>query len=309
MKRHTANMKSDLFLNMVLKLAVIVSALFLVAPFATAKELTWTGCDISMTAFMEKIAKAYEKKTGVKIKLSGGGATKGIRAVSARSSDMGGTCRHRLVDVKGAIHEEERDAELVHVAWDALVVITHRDNPVNNISLADLKRVYDGKITSWKDLGAEDKRIVLVTLGGQGKYSGVEHMFRWLVYNDPEYDFKALSHIVKSSGSLRAKFEKTPWSLGLDGVSAAIKRQVKILSLDGISPSKENIASGKYPLFRPLYLAVNKNIKNPEVKKFIDFISSPEGQAIISEQGTVNLTEGKALAPLWDEKKARFGLK
>ncbi len=268
--------------------------LFSAAP-VLARDITWTGCGITKKAFMTEIAKAYTAKYGQKIVLSGGGATKGIRAASAGTADMGGTCRSWL-DVSGAKHPAEKNAILTRVAWDALVVIVNPANPVNNISLADLKKVYDGSITRWSQLGGPDKRIVLVTRSG--KNSGVGHMFRRMVFKNPDYDFKARSLKVKSTGPMEKKVEKSAMAMGMDGISSARKRAVKFLSIDGVAPSKANIASGKYPLFRPLYLATGTP-PNPEARKVIDFVLSDEGQAIISAQGTVNLREGKALDALW----------
>ncbi len=264
------------------------------------EELSWTGCGITKNAFMNEIAEAYEKKTGVKIRISGGGAAKGIRSVSAGTSDLGGTCRHRLVDKAGKKHPQEKDAILIQVAWDALVAIAHPDNPVDNITLQHLKKVYAGEIISWTNLGGQDKRIALITRSG--KYSGVGHLFRLLVFNDPDYEFKARSFFVKSTGPLEAKVEKTVNALGIDGISSAKKRKVKRLSINGIQPTKENIASGAYPLFRPLYITVNQNASE-KARKIVDFILSPEGQDIISRQGTVNLEEGSALKALWEKKK------
>jgi len=277
-----------------------------IAPAIMAEEsVNWTGCGITKKAFMEEIAKAYEKKQGTRIKLSGGGATKGIRATSAGSSDLGGTCRHWLIQ-EGEIHSEEQQADLTIVAWDAIVAITHPDNPVDNISLADLKKIYDGDITNWKDLGGDEKRIILVTRSGE--YSGVGYMFKHLAFDDPEYKFKARSLTVKSSGPLEKKVEKSAAAFAITGISSAKKRKVKILSLEGIEPTKENIASGAYPLWRPLYIAKNKQASE-QATKVVDFILSEEGQAIVSAQGTVNLKEGEALKPLWDAKKEKLGLK
>ena len=254
---------------------------------------------------MSEIAKTYEARTGIRITLTGGGATKGIRAAAAGTSDLGGTCRHWLIDASGAKHPAEKDAVLTQVAWDAIVAIVNPANPVDNISLADLKKVYEGKIINWKDLGGPDRRIVLVTR--QGRTSGVGYMTRLLIFNDPDYDFRARSLKVKSTGPLEKKIEKTAMALGLDGISSARKRNVKFLKLDGIAPTKENIASGRYPLFRPLYIATNKNAP-AAARKVLDFILSDEGQAIISSQGTVNLSEGRSLDALWAAKKAGFGL-
>lgn len=292
-------MKKSLFAALALTGALLTAT----SPLQ-AEEVTWTGCGITKKAFMAEIATAYEKKTGIPVKLSGGGATKGIRSVSAGASDMGGTCRHALKEADG-IHAEEKDAVLTQVAWDALVVIAHPENPVNDISMENLKKVYDGTITNWNELGGPDKRIVLVTR--DGKYSGVGHMFRMLAYNDKEHEFQARSLKVKSTGPLEKKVEKTVTALGMDGISSAKKRELKFLSIDGIAPTKDNIANGSYPLFRPLYLAVNKG-GNPKAQAVVDFVLSPEGQAIISAQGTVNLEEGKALNTIWAGKKAAMGL-
>lgn len=286
-------------------LLCFAAVFMLVATTAIAEELTWTGCGITKKAFMAEIAKAYETKTGTKITLSGGGATKGIRSASAGSSDMGGTCRPWLFDSLGVKHSEEANAVLTQVAWDAIVVIVNPDNPVDNISLADLKNIYDGKITNWKDLGGPDKRIILVTR--EGKSSGVGYMFRQLVYQDPGVEFKARSLKEKSTGPVEKKVESAEAALAVDGISSARKKNLKFLSLDGVAPTKENIEAGKYPLFRPLYIATNKNAKD-ETKKVLDFMLSDEGQAIISAQGTVNMAEGAGLTPLWQAKKAGMGL-
>ena len=271
-------------------------AVFLIASIGTADELSWTGCGITKKAFMTELAAAYEAKAGTKLKLTGGGATKGIRSASAGNSDLGGTCRHWLKDVDGDLHPQERDAELVQVAWDALVVIVHPDNPVTDLSLKNLKRVYDGELTNWSELGGDDRPIGLITR--EGTTSGVGHMFRQIVFSDPDYTFKARALKVKSTKPLEKKVEKVKTALAVDGISSAQKRRVKFLSLDGVTPSKENIASGKYPLYRPLYLAYNKNQVSAQTQKFIAFALSAEGQAIISRQGTVNLAEGDALKPV-----------
>jgi phosphate transport system substrate-binding protein len=116
------------------------------AETADAKPvIQWAGCGISKKAFMSEMAKAYEKKTGIKINLSGGGATKGIRKAAAGQIDIGGACRVSLEN-----HKQERDAHQVPVAWDALVVIAHKDNPVKNIKFDQIRGIYLGKIKNWK---------------------------------------------------------------------------------------------------------------------------------------------------------------
>lgn len=266
----------------------------------TAAEIQWTGCGITKKAFMSELAAAYAKKTSTSVKLSGGGATKGIRAAAAGTADMGGSCRLRLVKA-GAIHPEEKNADLIQVAWDAIVTIINPSNTVENISLDDLKSVLDGKITNWSQLGGDDKRIALITR--QGKTSGVGLMSRLLIYKDANHEYKARSIKVKSTGPLEKKVEKMKTAIAVDGISSAKRRNVKVLSINGVKPTKENIGSGRYVLFRPLYLVLNKSNPDPEARKLIDFALSAEGQKIISEQGTVNLEEGRALNELWKNRK------
>jgi phosphate transport system substrate-binding protein len=108
--------------------AVSMILLSMVVPPVIADQhapLRWVGCGISKKAYMVALAEAYEKKTGVKIDLEGGGATRGIREVAASTADIGGSCRRRIF---GA--EAERSVTQVPVAWDALVVIVNKNNPV-----------------------------------------------------------------------------------------------------------------------------------------------------------------------------------
>ncbi len=145
---------------------------------------------------------------------------------------------------------------MIQVAWDALVVIVNPDNDVDNISVEQLKQIYEGRISKWSEVGGADRPIGVIAR--DGKNSGVGHMFRQLVFNDPGFTIKARALRVKSTGPLEKKVEKVKTAIAIDGISSAKKRKFKFLSLDGVAPTKENIASGKYPLFRPLYLAINK---------------------------------------------------
>lgn len=253
------------------------------------KKLSWAGCGISKAAFMGEMATAYEKKTGVKIDLIGGGATKGIRQVSSKETTIGGTCRHVIEkDNSMMTHPDERRVQLTPVAWDALVVITHKDNPVDNISSEQLRKLYKGQITNWKELGGKDAPIELYVR--KGKISGVGRTLRELLFYNYDEEFVA-THVVDSTGPLERAMEKSPNGVGVTGVSSARKlekkKTAKILKLDGKESSYENIRTGQYVLYRPLYMVTNLQEKNPEVKNFIHFVSSDEGKAIMRKVGTV----------------------
>ena len=250
---------------------------------SAAETLQWAGCGITKKAFMKEMAKAYTKKTGIEVKLSGGGATKGIRNAAKGAIHIGGACRVSLER-----HVEERDAFQIPVAWDALVAFVHKKNPVDNISFAQLNKVYLGEITNWKQLGGKDAPIELYVR--RGKMSGVGRTLRELVFANYDQEFKA-TYVVKSSGPVEKGVVKNLNGFGVSGISSAKKRKLKLLKLDGKAPTYENIKNGSYALYRPLYLVIKRGNKTPLVRDFIKYALSKEGQDIIRAQGTVPYAE------------------
>lgn len=256
-----------------------------------ASTLNWVGCGISKKAYVTDLAKAFEKKTNIHINIQGGGATKGIRHVVSGDADLGGSCRYHLPE-----DPREAGAGFEPVAWDSLVIITHKDNPVTNLSLAQVKDIYTGKIKNWKEVGGPDAKIELFTR--KSKYSGVGRTLRKLVFADFDQEL-ASSQSFKSSGPLEKAIIKTPFSMGITGISSAKLRDVKILELGNIYPSYENVKAGKYQLYRPLYITYNpRSDKLAEIKQFTRFCHSREGREIMRKNGTLPYREGIHLVNL-----------
>jgi phosphate transport system substrate-binding protein len=245
-----------------------------------AEPLNWAGCGITKKSFMAELATAYQAKYGTEIVLEGGGAAKGIRRVGDKSVAIGGSCRPKLPG-----NVAELSTQLNPVAWDALVVIVHPDNPVQDITIDQVRRVFEGEIKNWKEIGGRDQPVELQVR--KGKHSGVGRTFRELAFADLDKEFVA--HTVhKSSGPLEKAVEANPNAIGVTGVSSARKRNVKLLTLQGREADYANIRSGDYLFYRPLYIAHNPaNPRYDEVKQFIDFAHSREGREIIRKQGVV----------------------
>jgi len=276
-----------------LKLALIIFVLASVSVNAAdqakdSKTLYWAGCGITKKAFMAELAKAYEIETGVKIVLQGGGATKGIRKVSSGELHIGGACRVALDR-----NPLERNAHQVPVAWDALVVIVNKNNPVQTITLSQLRKVYLGEITNWKDLGGRNSPIEPYVR--RGNLSGVGRTLRELVFHNFEQKFAGAKYVEKSSGPVEKGVMKNPSGIAVTGVSSARKRDVKILRLQGIEPSYDNIKNGSYLLYRPLYLVRESNAANQEANKFIKFALSRRGKQVIRNAGTVPYSDALVL--------------
>ncbi len=266
---------------------------------ASAETLKYSGCGIVKTAFMAEMAKAFTAKTGIEVDVQGGGAMLGIRNAAAGITDVGGSCRPELN------FKEEQGVTRHHVGWDAIVALVHKDNPVDSLTFDQLKGVVSGDITDWSELGGP-VGLPINFYAREGKLSGVGHMARMLIFYDGDQAFAATKYFA-SSGPLESALEKESgrWAIGLSGVSSARRRNVKLLKLEGVYPSKENIMNGKYPAFyRPLYLFTKTN-PSALAKQFIDFALSAQGQAVIAKAGTVNLKEGGDR--LWNQYRLEMG--
>jgi phosphate transport system substrate-binding protein len=263
--------------------------LLAILPITTqALELSWVGCGITRNAFMSDLAAAYKEKAGVDISIAGGGATKGIRNITSNQADIGGACRFRLDSSR-----VEAGAIMVPVAWDALVVVVHKSNPIDSISLRQLRNLYLGKITNWSQLGGKNQPVELLIR--EGKISGVGYTLRMHLFDDPEVAFKS-KNVFPSSGPLEKTVEKDPNAIAVTGIASAHKRDFKILRLEGKDPSFENIRTGNYLLYRPLYLVYNKNSPNSrESDRFIQFALGSVGREVIRKNQVVPYYDGMLL--------------
>jgi phosphate transport system substrate-binding protein len=241
--------------------------------------LIWAGCGITKKAFMKELAIAYEKKTGVKIELQGGGATRGIRDVQSGKIDIGGACRAAL-----EFNSKERFVKQIPLAWDAIVFIVNKNNPVDGITIDQVRDIYEGRITNWKQLGGNDAPVELYVR--KSPISGVGQTLRKLVFKDREH-FTSKAHLVKSSGPAEKAVLKSVNAFTATGISSASRRDVKMLKVNGVQPDYETIKNGSYMLYRPLYLVTKMAETNPLVKDFVKFATSDEGTAVIRKTGTV----------------------
>jgi phosphate transport system substrate-binding protein len=270
------------------------------AAHAAQKELRWVGCGISKLGFMQDLATAYEKKTGTKIILEGGGATKGLREVSSLHTDLGGSCRLPLVyqnkDGSFQIEESERKLKVIPVGWDALVVIINKEKPlIESITKEQLRDVLTGKITHWYQLGVDsDKPITLYVR--KGKISGVGRTLRQQLFDDPGLEFTGRAIRLASSGKIEKAVAADPYALAISGFSSSRHRPVKLLKLNGVEPNMTTLKAGDYDLYRMLFLVVSSSyMERPEIQDFVKFALSAEGQRVIKAAGTLPYHQGVSL--------------
>ncbi len=266
-------------------LSWMLLAALLSPALSQAVTLNWAGCGITKKAFMTELAAAYELKTGNHVEVNGGGATQGIRKIAEREVDFAGSCRFRVDEDNISTSQIQFNP----VAWDALTVVVHNSNPVESLTLEQLREIYLGKITNWSALGGPDQPLELLVR--EGRISGVGHTIRMLLFGDETIDFKPGASF-KSSDPLEQAVEENPNAIAMTGISSARKRNFKIVKLEGRDPSYDNIKEGKYLLYRPLYIVTNRESEHlATVKDFISFAHSREGREIIRNNGAVPYLE------------------
>jgi phosphate transport system substrate-binding protein len=256
--------------------------------FADQTGLHWTGCDVSKNAYISDVANAYAQQTGIPVNLHPGNSSSGIRDVQTGAADLGGTSRYLLPD-----DPREAGVELVPVAWDAVAFIVHKDNPVMDISLDQIKAIYTGKIKNWSSLGGPDQQIEVFAY--KNKDSGAGQSLRELLFSDTSQHLPA-SRVFDSSSELEQAVIENPNAIAFTGISNARLGDFRIVSLDSVEPTVDNIKSGTYGLYRPLYLAYDPASPNLEsIKDFISYVNSKTGREIMYSNGVVPYREAISL--------------
>ena len=262
-------------MKIMIQTAILAGLTFGVQALSLAEEGTarvkFAGCSISAGAYMKDMAKSFEEKTGIPVEVKGGGVPMGIAGTLSGNVDLGGSCRHLLKK------EEEQGAVGTVVGYDMLMFIVHPDNLADSLTLEQVRSVFSGKISNWKELGGLDQPIILV--GREAEDAGVAVMFREMVMKDLPLSDKRLD--LLSSSEIEKEVEANRYGIGVTGISALL-RKVKVLKVDGVAPTRDNFRNGTYPLVRPFYL-MTKGAPQGLARQFIDFVLSPEGQLVMAK--------------------------
>ncbi|TAN41745.1 MAG: phosphate ABC transporter substrate-binding protein [Nitrospirae bacterium] len=268
------------------RIFVFIAGVVLLCPFSSSAEhITVSGCSVSNSGYLSELAKEYERKTGQQVFVRGGGSVVGLEDLKTGKVDLAASCRKRM-------EGDPSDIKFIQVAWDALVFIVNKNNPVEDISLEEIRGIYNGRITSWKSLDGPEMPIKLFASRPQRGLSGVESSTKELVLEGRDIIKGGNTLSLASTAIVEQMVEKTPEGIAVSGFSSARKRDVKMLKINGVKPAKETITSGRYPFRRPLYVLLPAKSK-PAVKKFVDYILGKEGQRFISSMGVIALKEVK----------------
>lgn len=251
------------------------------------------GSDTLLPLTQELAEEYLAEHPEAEIIVTGGGSGVGIAALMENTTDIAMASRSIKFGEKMKFAEEGLKAAEVTVAYDALAVVVHPSNPVSRLTREQLEAIFRGKITNWKEVGGEDRKIVVYS---RETSSGTYEFFKESVLENKNYMSSILS--MPATGAIIQSVRQTKGAIGYIGL-AYLNRYVKALavSYDGgvhyAEPSVENAVNGSYPIVRPLYYYYNSG-KEAEVSPFISYVISPEGQESVLSQGFVPVTEEEA---------------
>jgi phosphate transport system substrate-binding protein len=226
----------------------------------------------SIQPFAEMLAEDFNKKhAGTYVEVQGGGSTAGIEAVRNGIADIGMCSRNLKPDEKFAS---------VTIARDGLAVVVNTSNPLQDLSLRQVRDIFAGRITRWSQVGGPDQPIRTIS---REEGSGTREAFVKLVMDKDRVDRRALTQ--ESNGAVRELVSTDPYAIGYMSLGLVGDR-AKALAIDGVKPSDQTVRAGQYPLVRP-FLFVLRGQPTPAAQSYIDFVLSSPGQALLEKEGLI----------------------
>lgn len=240
------------------------------------------------------IAKAFaeyymRQNPGVNITVSESGSGNGAKALLNGSCDIANLSRN-LKDAERTAMEEKGVKPVSHVvAHDALPVIVHPSNKVKGLTIEQVRDIYTGKVTNWKQVGGSDLAVIIIS---RDTNSGTFETFKELVLGKDARIFEGAEY-TGSNGAVRQRVQMTKGAIGYVGLGF-IDRSVKALQINGIEPCAETVVNKSYPISRELFMFTNGEPKADSlVAKFMGLAHSQKGREIIEEIGFVPVSENK----------------
>jgi len=266
-----------------LKVMIILLSVLFMATGAWAKNLEIKG-STTVLPIAQKAAEAFMKvHPDVNVSVSGGGSGNGIKSIIDGTTDIADASRFiKDKEVKLAVEKGVYPVPF-GVAYDCIVPVVHLSNPIANLTIDQLKAIYQGKIKNWEELGGPDKKIVVIS---RDTSSGTYEVWEKLIMKKERVYPGAL--LQASNGAVAQSVAKNSYAVGYVGLSY-LNKGLKPLTVNGVEASAENAMSGSYPVSRVLYM-FTKGWPTGTTLKFINFVMHPaKGQKIVAEAGYVPL--------------------
>lgn len=276
------------------KIVLALMATVLMAGFVVSGgSVTIKGSD-TLVRLGQRWAEEYMKHNPeVVIQVSGGGSGTGIAALLNGTTDI---CEASRDMKEKEYHLAEKNGITpyrVSVALDGIAVFLHEDNPVHNLSIPQLKGIYTGAITNWKEVGGEDHQIILY---GRENNSGTYAFFKEHVLDKEDYEMR--TQTLPGTAAVVNAVSKDKNGIGYGGIAWAKGVKYANVSVsdtsEAIAPSIETVSSGKYPISRDLYWFFNGKPEG-QLKELVNWCLSEAGQKVAADIDYVPLSKERAM--------------
>ena len=235
-----------------------------------------TDGSTSMQKVINTLGEAFmNENKGITFTYNPTGSGSGITAVQEGTCDIGLSSR--------ALKDEEKSAGLKEtvLAYDGIAIIVHPDNPVSDLTLEQIAKLYTGEITNWKDVGGNDAEVVLI---GREAASGTRDGFESITGTKDACQYR---QELTSTGDVITAVSQNPDAIGYASL-ASVKDTVKALNVGGVTPSEATVKDGSYLVQRPFVLVtVEGKALSPAAQAFFDYALSADAASIISAAGAV----------------------
>lgn len=254
-----------------------------------SKYLTIKGSD-TMVHLVSNWAEAYMKAhTESDISVTGGGSGTGIAALLNGTTDICMASRKIKQKELDKANENKIQPKEFIVARDGIAVVVNPENPVSELTIEQIGKIYTGEYTNWKQVGGPDQPILILS---RESSSGTYVFFQEHVLGKKDYTEEA--RLMPSTSAIIQSVTQDKWAIGYVGLGYAIEAKGKVKTLNvketetspTVTPSVETVQKGDYPISRPLHLYTNGE-PTGECKSFVDFCFSEEGQKIVLDNGYV----------------------
>jgi phosphate transport system substrate-binding protein len=254
------------------------------------------GSDTIVNLALAWAERYQQEQPEVRISVSGGGSGTGIAALINGTVDIANASRQIKPEEIQAAEANGIEPQEHVIARDAIAVIVHPENPVNQLSLEQISRIYRGEVNNWQELGGDDRPVIKVsreTNSGTHVYF-LEEVIR---LGDPNSKviFSADTLLLPSSEGIIAEVSENPNAIGYDGLGY-VTPTVKVLALSKgpagpyVMPSVDTVNDGSYPVSRDLYMYTGQN-PSAAVQAYLEWIIGPKAQEIVSELGFVPIVQ------------------
>ena len=238
-----------------------------------------TGGSTSMKNVIAALTEGFaEVEPGVTVSYDPTGSGAGITGATDKTLDIGLSSR-ALKD------DEKNDVDGTIVALDGIAIIVNKDSKVADLTVEQLKKMFTGEITNWKDVGGDDGEIVLV---GREAGSGTRDGFESIV--DVKDSCKYAQELT-ATGAVISAVEANPLAIGYASLSA-VGDTVKMVTVGGVECSEETVKDGSYEVQRPFVFVTNKSVAlSEQAQAFMDFAASKDAADLIRTAGAVPVNE------------------